>query len=125
VKCPACSSDIPDESRFCLKCGKDLAPPAQLPNDDGSEMFAMMAMGIAFMMFFFSMAPFFLGIWIAGVAMIGAGIVLMLAGYYMIRSSRRDHVAVIQHKAVRIRCRYCGTLNMERAERCSSCGASL
>lgn len=125
MKCPACSSDIPDASRFCLKCGKDLAPAAGLSEDDGSEMFAMMALGIAFMMFFFSMAPFFMGLWIAGVAMIGTGIVLLLAGYHMIRSSRRDRVAVIQHKAVRIRCRYCGTLNEERAERCSSCGASL
>jgi len=88
-------------------------------------MFAMMAMGIAFMMFFFSLAPFFMGIWIAGVAMLGVGVVLMLAGYHMIRSSRRDRVELIQHKAVRVRCRYCGTLNDERAQRCISCGASL
>ena len=84
-----------------------------------------MSMGIAFMMFFFSLVPFFLGIWYAGLAMIGAGIVLMFAGYRMIRASRRDQVTVIQHRAVRVRCRYCGTLNEERAERCVSCGASL
>jgi uncharacterized membrane protein YvbJ len=125
LKCPSCGSDIPDESRFCLKCGKDLAPAAQLPKDDGSEMFAMMCMGIAFMMFFFSMAPFFMGIWIAGVAMLGVGVVLMFAGYKMIRASRRDHVAVVQRKFVRVRCRYCGSLNEEQDDRCESCGASL
>ena len=126
MRCSACGSDIPDESRFCFKCGKDLTPRAnQLPDDDGSEVFALMSMGIAFMMFFFSLVPFFLGIWYAGLAMIGAGIVLMFAGYRMIRASRRDQVTVIQHRAVRVRCRYCGTLNEERAERCVSCGASL
>jgi uncharacterized OB-fold protein len=125
VKCPSCGSEIPDESRFCLSCGKDLVAPAQLPKDDGSEIFAMMCMGIAFMMFFFSMAPFFLGIWVAGVAMLGVGVVLMLAGYRMIRASRRDHVEIVHRKAVRIRCRYCGTLNKEQDDRCDSCGASL
>jgi ribosomal protein L37E len=26
---------------------------------------------------------------------------------------------------IRLKCRYCGSLNDEHAERCSSCGASL
>ena len=125
MKCPACSSDIPDDSRFCLKCGKDLAAPAPQPEDDGSEMFAMMCMAIAFMMFFFSMAPFFMGIWIAGVAMLAVGVVLMLAGYAMIRASKKDRLAAAQRRDIRVRCGYCGSLNGEDDERCDSCGASL
>ena len=125
MKCPSCRLDIPDESMFCLKCGKDVAAAAHLPKDDGSELFAMMCMGIAFMMFFFSLAPFFMGIWIAGVAMLGVGVVLMFAGYHMIRASRRDHVAIVQRKNIRVRCRYCGTLNREHDDKCDSCGASL
>ena len=125
MKCPSCGSDIPDESRFCLKCGKEVIASAQLPEDDGSEMFAMMCMAFAFMMFFFSMAPFFLGIWIAGVAMLGVGVVLMFAGYRMIRSSRKDRAAMIQRKSVMVRCRYCGTLNVEHDDKCDSCGANL
>ena len=125
MKCPSCSCSIPDESRFCLKCGKDLAPVANPSKDDGSELFAMMCMGIAFMMFFFSMAPFFMGIWIAGVAMLGVGVVLMFAGYRMIRASRRDQVAAVQRRNVRVRCRYCGTLNEEHDDKCDSCGAGL
>lgn len=132
LKCPSCSSDIPDESRFCLKCGKDVsAPPAVAsappPQDDGSEMFAMMCMAFAFMMFFFSLAPFFMGIWVAGVAMLAVGVVLMLAGYRMIRVSKREHLAMAERKATRIKlkCRYCGTLNDEDSEKCSSCGAAL
>jgi len=88
-------------------------------------MFAMMCMGFAFMMFFFSLAPFFMGIWIAGVAMLGVGVVLMLAGYRMIRVSKREHMAMLERKAVKVKCRYCGSLNEEHAQRCHSCGASL
>ncbi|HIH01701.1 TPA: hypothetical protein HA259_06475 [Thermoplasmata archaeon] len=125
MKCPSCSSEIPGESRFCLKCGKDLVATPPPPQDDGSEMFALMAMGIAFMMFFFSLAPFFLGIWIAGIAMLGVGVVLMIAGYRMIRASKKDQVAMMQRHNVRVRCRYCGTLNGEHEEKCDSCGANL
>jgi len=129
LKCPACSSDIPDESRFCLKCGKDLSPPAPAAvpqqEDDDTSMFAMMCMAFAFMMFFFSLAPFFMGIWIAGIAMLGVGVVLMLAGYRMIRVSKRERIAMAERRNIRVKCRYCGSLNGEDAERCHSCGASL
>ena len=130
MKCPSCGSDIPDESRFCLKCGKEVSAPRPAkqeppPVDDSSEMFAMMCMAFAFMLFFFSLAPFFMGIWVAGVAMLAIGVVLMLAGYRMIRVAKRDHMAMLERKAVRIRCRYCGSLNEEDDERCASCGATL
>ncbi len=132
LKCPSCQSDIPDESRFCLKCGKEVAPapaPAQAPppEDDGSEVFAMMCMAFAFMLFFFSLAPFFMGIWIAGLAMLCVGVVLMLAGYRMIRVSKREHIEMIEKKAVKIKvkCRYCDSLNDEDSEKCRSCGATL
>ncbi len=130
MKCPSCSSDIPDESRFCLKCGKEVVAspaPVQPPEDDSSEVFAMMCMAFAFMLFFFSLAPFFMGIWVAGIAMLAVGVVLMLAGYRMIRVSKKEHMAMLEKKAekVKIKCRYCDTLNDEDAERCRSCGAAL
>jgi len=131
LKCPSCQSDIPDESRFCLKCGKEVAPapaPAQTsPEDDSSEVFAMMCMAFAFMLFFFSLAPFFMGIWVAGLAMLCVGVVLMLAGYRMIRVSKRERMAMVEKKAtkIKLKCRYCGSLNDEHAERCESCGAGL
>ena len=123
--CPSCGYDIPEGSRFCLKCGKGLGAEAQPQEDDSSEMFAMLCMAFAFMMFFFSLAPFFLGIWVAGVAMLAVGVVLMLAGYRMIRTSRKERAEAVQRSNVRIRCTYCGTLNEESDERCDSCGASL
>lgn len=132
MKCPSCSSDIPDESRFCLKCGKEVVAvpavaPVQQSEDDGSEMFSMMCMAFAFMLFFFSLAPFFMGIWAAGIAMLAVGVVLMLAGYRMIRVSRRDRMAMQERKAVmiKVKCQYCDSLNDEGAQRCHSCGASL
>lgn len=132
MKCPSCSSEIPEESKFCLSCGKPVAqaqPPVQQPpeDDDGSEVFAMMCMAFAFMVFFFSLVPFFLGIWYAGLAMLGVGVVLMLAGYRMIRVSKKERIQLVEKKATRVKlkCRYCGTLNDEDEQRCSSCGASL
>lgn len=132
MKCPSCSSDIPDESNFCLKCGKAMGKVQDQPqtppeDDDGSEVFSMMCMAFAFMIFFFSLVPFFLGILYAGMAMLGVGVILMLAGYRMIRVSKRERIRLVEKKAekIRIRCRYCGTLNDESAERCVSCGASL
>jgi len=116
---------------FCLRCGNPTAPPRKQvtvsaeADDGGSEMFAMLCMGLAFMMFFFSLAPFFMGIWIAGVGMLVVGVVLMVAGYSMIRSSKKDHLAILERKAVKVRCRYCGSLNNESSNRCHSCGASL
>lgn len=132
MKCPACSSEIPDESKFCLSCGKAIGPPQvqqQAPpeEDDGSEVFAMMAMAFAFMLFFFSLVPFFLGIWYAGLAMLGVGAALIFAGYRMIRVSKKERIVMQEAKAtkVKLKCRYCGTLNDEDEEKCSSCGASL
>jgi hypothetical protein len=125
VKCRTCGAEIPDQSRFCLRCGKDQAAPAQQPDDDSSEVFSLMCMGIAFMMFFFSLAPFFLGIWVAGLAMLLVGVGLMLIGYRMIRTSKRDRIEAAERSSVMVRCRYCGSLNHEHDERCDSCGASL
>lgn len=101
------------------------ASVAQPPEDDSHEVFAMMCMAFAFMMFFFSLAPFFMGIWVAGVAMLAVGVVLMLAGYRMIRVSKKEHVEMLLRKDVKVKCRYCGSLNDEAARRCHSCGASL
>ena len=132
MKCPSCSSEIPDESNFCLKCGKAMGKVLDQPqvppeDDDGSEVFSMMCMAFAFMVFFFSLVPFFLGIWYAGMAMLGVGVVLMLAGYRMIRVSKRERIRLVEKRAmkVKLKCRYCGTLNDEDEERCGSCGASL
>jgi ribosomal protein L40E len=129
LKCRFCAADIPDESRFCLKCGKDVSLlPSQTPGldqDEDSSMFAMMCMAFAFMMFFFSLAPFFLGVWVAGVGMLAVGVVLMLAGYRMIRVSKKDRLERMERQAIKIKCRYCGSLNEQAATRCKSCGASL
>ncbi len=126
---------IPDESKFCLSCGKPLeqaqtqAPqqPSPPEEDDSTEMFSMMAMAFAFMLFFFSLVPFFLGATYAGMAMLGVGVVLILVSYRMVRVSKRERVQMVEKKAtkVKIKCRYCGTLNDEAEQRCGSCGASL
>ncbi|MCU0859975.1 MAG: zinc ribbon domain-containing protein [Thermoplasmata archaeon] len=129
MKCPKCSAEIPDVSRFCLSCGNPVPPPAtvavQEPADPDPNGFAMLFFGLSFMMFFFSLVPMFLGLWVGMLIMVGVGMALVGIGVHMIRSNKRAIETAKQEAAIRVKCRYCGSLNDPKAERCASCGATL
>jgi MFS family permease len=42
-----------------------------------------------------------------------------------LREEERDDIVRAVKSTIKIRCRYCGTLNEEKATRCESCGGSL
>jgi hypothetical protein len=129
MKCANCGAEIPDVSRFCLSCGKELpppkrttAPPSANPDPNG---YSMLLFGLAFMMFFFALAPMFLGLWIGAGLMMVVGLVLVLIGYMMLRANRIEIEEERKEAMIKVKCRYCGMLNDKDEERCASCGATL
>jgi uncharacterized membrane protein YvbJ len=133
LKCAGCGVEIPDVARFCLSCGKAVPPPRQFKeqskDDTEVNLPSIMLFMFAFMIFFFSIVPIFLGLWIGAAIMGGIGLVLVLAGYGMWRSNKKE-VQRVQEKAeerakIKIKCRYCGSLNEQDSLRCISCGATL
>jgi len=129
LKCPECGAEIPDVSRFCLSCGKEVPPPKQLPvreeDESASQVVAILLLMLSFMVFFFMLVPVFLGLWIGAVIMAAIGCVLVLAGVYVHRSGRRRIERMREERAAKVKCRYCGSLNEQTALKCHSCGATL
>lgn len=130
LKCTGCGADIPDVSRFCLSCGKAVPPPTSVPvqqaeEEDEPNFFAILLLLLAFMVFFFALVPMFLGLWIGVGIMAGVGMLMVGAGLYMIRSHKREVKEAAEKASVKIKCRYCGSLNPQDAQRCMSCGATL
>lgn len=129
MRCANCGADIPDVSRYCLSCGKEVPPPKQAtappPVDPDPNGYSMLLFGLAFMMFFFALAPIFLGLWIGAGLMMSVGLALVLIGYMMLRSNKREIADAREEATVRVKCRYCGMLNGKDEERCGSCGATL
>ena len=129
MKCTNCGAEIPDASSFCMKCGKELAQP-QARSSEGfdTSIYPMMLFGLAFMMFFFSLVPMFMELWEGAVLMDGVGILLVVVGLIAFVLGRREAKEAREETAkslVKVKCRYCGSLNEQDAEKCQSCGATL
>ena len=129
VRCPGCNAEIPDVSRFCLRCGKEIPAPMQVivqqaPDPDPNG-YAMLFFGLAFMMFFSSLAPMFLGLWLGVGTMAAIGLVLVAVGYSILKSNKKEIEEQQEKMAAKIKCRYCGSLNDQIAKKCDACGASL
>ena len=129
LKCPDCFAEIPDVSRFCLSCGKPIPPPrgvvVEPQTDPDPQGLAMLLFGLSFMMFFFSLAPMFLGLWIGVAALVAAGLAMVTAGYFIIRSGRKEIERRREMVSAKTKCSYCGVLNDQTASKCEGCGAAL
>lgn len=86
---------------------------------------AMLLFGLSFMMFFFSLAPMFLGLWIGVAALVAAGIAMVTAGYFILRSGRKEIERRREQVSAKTKCSYCGVLNDQTASKCAGCGAAL
>ena len=135
LNCPACKKEIPDDSTFCLSCGRplkaegvDMILPPEGSNTEGRATIYMM-LSIMFLFFgcFLLIPGYFvgLGLIIPSLCMIVAGAVLLYARYLVLRRYARNVAGLRNEAAVRVRCRYCGSLNPDAAEKCESCGATL
>ena len=120
---------MPDVSRYCLSCGKEIPPPkmaaAPQQQDPDPTGYAMMCFGLAFMMFFFALVPMFLGLWLGVIIMTAVGVLLVLVGYSIIRSGKKQVERIQEKAAIKLKCHYCGSLNEQSAIRCEACGATL
>ena len=143
MNCPSCEAEIPDASKYCLSCGKEVLPGDDVkiklePTPDPSG-FAMMCFAFSIMFFFFAFIPAIFGFWPGVYAMVGAGILLLVLRFFLVRSYKREYEkkkAEVQARRAeiakrreqllaKVKCRYCGCLNDQRAESCNDCGAPL
>ena len=133
MKCQNCGAEIPDVSRFCLSCGKEVPPPKTLPKQDAAQKttdpdssgHAMLCFALSFMMFFMTFVPIFLGLWTGAVLLAGIGVFLVLVGLLILRMGRKQVEKVQEQALIKLKCRYCGSLNAADALRCGTCGATL
>ena len=133
--CPACKAEIPDNSTFCLSCGRPLTaegvdmivPPDGSHTEERATMYLVLAiMGLFFGCFLLIPGVFVgIGLAIAASCLIIIGIAFLAARYHILRRYAKRVEALRKEASVRVRCRYCGALNPDAARRCESCGATL
>jgi hypothetical protein len=143
LNCPYCTAEIPDQSKYCLSCGKEIIPDIEKeaklePTPDPSG-FGMICFAFSVMLFFFAFMPAIFGFWPGVYAMVGGGVLLLIFRYFLLRGYKKEYEkkkAELEKKReeimkrreqllTRVKCRYCGGLNEQRAERCDDCGAPL
>jgi len=66
-----------------------------------------------------------LGLIIPSLCLVVLGIVFVAMRYRVLRRYAKSVMDLRKEAAVKIRCRYCGSLNPDATERCISCGATL
>lgn len=135
MKCPACKTEIPDDSKFGLSCGSPtkeegidmILPPDGSNTESRATMYMMFAIMSLFFGFFLLIPGFLVG-WglvVPSVGLIIVGFALVLARYRLLRRYAQRVEKFRQESAIRVRCRYCGALNPQNDEKCMGCGAPL
>lgn len=141
MKCAKCGTEIPEASRFCLSCGEAMSEDAKRDSSDDSEFnpSSILLIALAFMMFFFSLVPMFLGYLDGMIIMDVVGVAILVFAVINLWMSRRheEREAELRDKAAerilkakieaeaRVKCRYCGAPNDRTSVRCEACGATL
>lgn len=133
--CPACQKEIPDDSTFCLSCGRpinavvleELRPPEGSSTDGRATIYWMLAFMFLFFGGFLLFPGYFvgMGMMIPAISMIVVGVILLVARHLTLRRYAKSMASIRGEAFERGRCSYCGTLNPASAEKCESCGAAL
>ena len=135
MKCPACKKEIPDDSTFCLSCGRPLkdegvdiiTPPEGSNTESRATMYMIMAIMFLFFGCFLLIPGLFVGpgLMVPAAIVVVLGIVFLVARYHVLGQYTKKVEDLRKEAAIRVKCKYCGTLNPEAAEKCESCGAAL
>lgn len=133
MKCQTCGTEIPDDSKFCLSCGRrttrgqapPVVQPTKIPLDDDTDTKANLLLAFASMLLFFGIG-FLLPRWFfVAVPLFVVGAVLLVARHFVINSCG-DKVEKLQRKVVEeFTCQCCGSVNDPGAYKCFDCGAPL
>lgn len=131
--CPMCKAEIPDDSKFCLSCGRPLTaedldmilPPDGSHTEGRATMYLMLAIMSLFFGIFLLVPGYFvgLGMLMPAVCLIVAGVILLVARYIVLKRYAEKVLKLRNDAAVRVTCSYCGSLNSRSNEKCEICGA--
>jgi hypothetical protein len=104
-----------------------ILPPEGSHTEDRATIYMMLAIMCLFFGLFLLIPGYFvgLGMVIPASGLVVAGIVLLLARYYILRGYAERVEKFRSASAIRVRCRYCGSLNKQEEEKCIGCGAPL
>jgi hypothetical protein len=135
LKCPACKTEIPDESTFCLSCGRPvrpegvdmILPPEGSRTEERAIIYLMLAIMSLFFGLFLLIPGYFvgLGLMIPASILVVVGVVFLTARYYVLRRYAEQVEKLREESAIRVKCSYCGSLNPQGSQKCSSCGARI
>lgn len=135
VTCPACQRELPDDSTFCLSCGRPIKAEGMdmilPPEGSNTETRAMMYLIGAIMCIFFGgflLIPGVfvgLGLIIPALCVVVVGVVFLALRYRVLRGYAKNVAQLRKAASVRVKCSYCGSLSREGALTCESCGARL
>ncbi|HEX9908026.1 MAG TPA: zinc-ribbon domain-containing protein [Thermoplasmata archaeon] len=133
--CPSCKAEIPDKSTFCMSCGRPLTaegvdiilPPEGSHTEGRATIYLMLAIMCLFFGLFLLIPGYFigLGMLVPAVCLTVAGVILLLARYYILRRYAERVEKLRRESNIKLKCRYCGALTPEGVGKCGSCGAPL
>ncbi len=133
--CPACKTETADDSTFCPSCGRPLKaegidmilPPDGSHTEERATLYLMFAIMSLFFGLFLLIPGFLvgLGLLIPAIALCVVGAILLLVRYRILRQYAKKVEELRKESAIRVRCRYCGSLNTQEAQKCIGCGAPM
>jgi len=104
-----------------------ILPPEGSNTEERATIYMMLSIMFLFFGCFLLIPGYFvgLGLIIPSLCLVVAGAILLSARYFVLRRYAERVVELRKEAAVRVRCRYCGSLNTDTAEKCESCGATI
>lgn len=135
MRCPVCQKDLPEDAKYCLSCGQEVNPlmakamPTTVLGPEATDAmllgFGMMALMFGFLLILPAALISDHFLWELPVGVSAIGVLLLVVRHFMIKSRVKTIEKKIEEKEAKVRCRYCGSLNEQKAQKCIGCGAPM